>query len=76
MVDASNFRGRVDLNDHGSWQRSRVTGLRSPQRFLVYCSCQVAGDLDCQAGSRLAFTMISFSSLVALVISRSSAATA
>jgi hypothetical protein len=40
----------------------------------VYCYCQAAGDLDCQAGSRLAFRMISFNSLVALVISCSSAA--
>jgi hypothetical protein len=36
----------------------------------------VAGALGSQAGSRLAFRMISFSSLVALVISRSSPATA
>jgi hypothetical protein len=42
----------------------------------VYCYGQIDGDLEAQAGSRLALRMISFNSLVALVISCSSTATA
>ena len=76
MVDASNFRGRVDLNDHGSWQgvASLAYGRRSGSWRTA--TAKLPAIWTCQAGSRLAFRMISFSSLVALVISRSSAATA
>jgi hypothetical protein len=52
----------------------RVTGLWSSERFLVWCYYQ-SGAFSSHVGSRLALRMISFSSLVALVISCSSAAT-
>jgi hypothetical protein len=67
----------IDLSDQRLLSTSRATGLRSPSAVLGVLPLTVAGALlGLKQGSGLAFRMISFNSLVALVISCSSAATA
>jgi hypothetical protein len=66
----------LQLGDHGPASRIRVTGLGSlsGSRCIATTSCRRA--LGSQTGSKLALRMISFNSLVALLTSCSSAATA